>query len=156
MCPSLPAIDENKTPGQFVQMNTSSRLALSFPVGYRVQENGCWDWVGAVHTNGYGLFWNNKKLRRAHRVFYEMTRGPIPKGLVIDHLCRNKLCVNPDHLEAVTQKENLSRGGGPIPAYARRTHCHRGHALTPDNRYRSDPSRRCRACHRIAAGLAKE
>ena len=71
--------------------------------------NECWEWTASTTGNGYGQFWINGKLTGAHRVSYEMEYGPIPDGLQIDHLCENKLCVRPSHLEAVTQQENLRR-----------------------------------------------
>ena len=71
---------------------------------------GCHLWTAAVSTRGYGHYSNGKKMVRAHRHAYERVNGPVPEGLVLDHLCRQKLCVNPEHLEAVTQRENLRRG----------------------------------------------
>lgn len=76
---------------------------------YTVDERGCWIWSGAVHKTGYGQIKWNGKSTVAHRVVYTLTKGEIPKGLVIDHLCSVKLCVNPDHLEAVTSKTNTQR-----------------------------------------------
>ena len=70
--------------------------------------NGCWEWTGTVN-NQYGMFSVGSKFKLTHRLAYEMLNGPIPDGLEIDHLCRNKLCANPDHLEAVTHTENMVR-----------------------------------------------
>ena len=73
--------------------------------------SGCWFWVGGMSTRDYGVIYTSRGHNiRAHRVAYEMTKGSIPAGLVIDHLCRVHCCVNPDHLEAVTQAENVRRG----------------------------------------------
>ena len=100
--------------------------------------NGCWDWIGAKNAKGYGNF----RSRSAHVVAYELVKGAIPTGLQIDHLCRNKSCINPDHLEAVTGQENTRR--------AQPTHCKHGHALSGSNVMlyaRPDGIRRkCREC----------
>ena len=77
---------------------------------YRVNQSGCWVWNGTRYTNGYGRKSQNGTSVRAHRVYYEKFKGPIPDGLQIDHLCRVRLCVNPTHLEAVTHEENGRRG----------------------------------------------
>ena len=70
---------------------------------------GCWNWKGVRKTTGYGQCWDGSAVRTAHRYAYQITIGPIPDGLVLDHLCRNIICVRPDHLEAVTQRVNLMR-----------------------------------------------
>lgn len=105
-------------------------------------ETGCWRWTAAT-AKGYGTFWNGQRQIPAHRFSYELKHGPIPGHLPLDHLCRVRSCINPDHLEAVTLKENLLRGESPSAKCARKTHCSKGH---PFDVVRSDHSRQCRRC----------
>ena len=95
----------------------------------------CWEWVGEMGVFGYGYACIQGTHKRvfAHRAMYELLRGPIPDGMDLDHLCRNRRCVNPEHLEPVTHRENCRRGNGWSGRNARKTHCKNGHALTPDN-----------------------
>ena len=86
-------------------------LLERFESKYFVAPDGCWIWSGAVRSYRYGVIWHEGKLEAAHRVSYEMKFGAIPKELVIDHLCGQTFCVNPFHLEPVTQGENVRRGG---------------------------------------------
>ena len=109
---------------------------------------GCWNWLGQQSTTGYGRLKKGKSWTRAHRYSYELFVGDIPEGLVIDHLCRNTLCVNPEHLEAVTMRENVLRGVSPAAQYARRESCSKGHELSGDNLYLSRGARICKACKR--------
>lgn len=76
------------------------------------QETGCWEWSLAISDTGYGAAWNGDKLEPAHRMVYRTIKGEIPEGHDLDHLCRNRKCVNPDHLEPVTRQENAHRGQG--------------------------------------------
>lgn len=117
--------------------------------------SGCWIWHGGCGRAGYGLVRADQTVgeqgtRPAHRMAYELVKGPIPEGLQIDHLCRNPPCVNPDHLEVVTPRENTLRGEGPAAVNARKTHCIRGHPFDGANTYIQPTSgaRRCRACRR--------
>lgn len=110
--------------------------------------SGCWLWLGHVNSQGYG----QHKKRRAHRESYEIHVGNVPDGLVLDHLCRVRSCVNPAHLEPVTNKENILRGESPWALNARKTHCPRGHLLSEDNLRRcfgkNAGNRECKACSR--------
>lgn len=134
----------------------------------------CWPWIGAKSTNSlykggfsYGCISRtpagpNKRLAKAHRVAYELLVGSIPDGLTLDHLCKNTLCVNPAHLEPVSQAENILRGNAISARYKRRTHCKRGHMLTEENFY-SWPEgsayagkRTCRLCHLENSKLYKQ
>jgi hypothetical protein len=113
---------------------------------------GCWLWTASLCHNGYGRFYWNGKQGRAHRAAYELSVGPIPDGLEIDHLCSVRACVNPDHLEAVTGRVNLLRARGLATDEVRETHCAHGHEFTPETTsYRSDRKSRgriCRVCRR--------
>lgn len=94
----------------------------------------CWWWLGTRSRDGYARIGIGRLGSVAvHRLAYELLRGPIPDGLELDHLCRHRSCVNPDHLEPVTRRENQLRGESPAGRAARTTHCPSGHALTIDN-----------------------
>ena len=117
----------------------------------RVEKStGCWIWRGSVGVWGYGQFQPRRgRNLRAHRVAWELIRGPIPQGLVLDHLCRNKLCVNPDHLEPVTNRVNTLRGVGPSAMNAAKTECKHGHPFIAENtRIDHKGKRVCRTCDR--------
>lgn len=131
--------------GVFVPFDEERHRILT---GWVLQENGCWEWIGRSITNGYGQVKMNGCTRRAHRIVYERVKGPIPQGLTLDHLCRNRRCVNPDHLEPVTNRENLRRGMGLPARNARKTHCVRGHEFTPENTWYYGVWRVCRTCKR--------
>jgi hypothetical protein len=112
--------------------------------------DGCWEWTGSL-TEGYGQVQSEKRKWLAHRLAYVWMIGPIPSGLELDHLCRNRRCVNPHHLEPVTRRENILRGEGPSAQAARLTHCKRGHDLALNAERAGEGHRRCRVCARATA-----
>ncbi len=114
-------------------------------------EGECWIWQASKNQYGYGKYFHNGRLQGSHRVAYEAIVGPVTKGLELDHLCRNRACVNPIHLEPVTHQVNLLRGQGFNAINARKTHCKRGHELIAENLYTRKGKRRCNACHVITA-----
>jgi hypothetical protein len=117
----------------------------------KVDKSGeCWTWLGARNDVGYGRHSFRGRRVMAHRVAYMLTAGDIADGLQLDHLCRNRLCVNPGHLEAVSQYENIMRSEAWSALNNRKTHCVNGHEFTSENTYvRLDrPGRQCRTCVR--------
>jgi len=97
---------------------------------FRRLENGCWEWTSWRIKNGYGRIQLKDGPKLAHRVVYELLVGRVPPGLTLDHLCRNRLCVNPEHLQPVTMRENVLRGVGPTAINARKVNCIHGHKIT--------------------------
>jgi len=114
-----------------------------------IAPDGCHLWTGYVHRTGYGRVAYHGKVREAHRVAYELAHGPVPKGKEIDHLCRVRRCVNPDHLEAVTRKVNCLRGAAPTIKIYFSGACRRGHPKTAEHGVRKrNGNWRCMTCHR--------
>lgn len=109
----------------------------------------CLEWTAARDPKGYGLFRRSRpdgRMVRAHRFAFEASVGPIPVGMMLDHLCRNPSCVLPAHLEPVTNRENQMRADTVTSRNARKTACHRGHPFSPENTGRQLSGRRCRLC----------
>lgn len=120
---------------------------------------GCWTWKGAISASGYGTMMLLGKTTLAHRISYELFKGKIPAGMVIDHKCKNKVCVNPQHLRVVTHKQNTLENSNSLPAVnAQKTHCEHGHPLKGENliiRIRDD-GRKMRACRICSRGWWRE
>lgn len=120
-------------------------------------DSGCWAWIGATTRNGYGQVYLKYEHILAHRLTWVAHhKRDVPEGLTLDHLCRNRACVNPAHLEPVPFRTNLLRGVSPVAVNARATHCKHGHELSPDNlveRYLPE-KRACKTC-RVASDRRK-
>lgn len=128
------------------------RLLIKYghQVKFSSSVGGCWKWSGYIGPDGYGSvgITHDKKLR-AHRLFWLAFRGQHEKGLVLDHLCRNRDCVNPAHLDPVSRGENVKRGNHPNQVAHRKNECRYGHKLTPENLYLAPKGeRRCRICNK--------
>ena len=143
--PEVGAVDPPALPARFIDK-------------YLVSSSGCWEWQAFKNWGGYGMYWSDGFNWKAHRYSYTILRGPVPDGLVIDHLCRNRACVNPDHLEVVTNEENIRRGDNYSKGARERnkTHCPQGHPYDDNNTLvpkegSTKQGRKCRECSRERA-----
>lgn len=137
--------------------NYQTRI-LEMPWEHSIVGGPCWHWMGYIEQDGYGRVAipagpkRKYRKRQAHRVIYEILVGPVPPGLQLDHLCRNRCCCNPAHLEPVTAKENIQRSDLSKRGqhWRDKTHCPQGHEYTPENTYLDKKGGRfCRACHKV-------
>lgn len=127
--------------GNTIEEKLYSRIEISL-------ENKCWNYIGSVDKDGYGMFRLYDKTYRTHRLSYLLFKGEIPQNYVIDHICSNRKCCNPDHLEAVTNSENIKRGDtGKNNHQSLKEYCPKGHKYTPENTYINPKgSRECMIC----------
>lgn len=142
-------------------MNTASKAPDNFLAKIKVNDSGCWEWLGYISQKGYGQLSCNCRGIAAHTFSYELFIGPVPMGLELDHLCNVKHCVNPVHLEPVTQAENMRRAGGYALLAQKggrargvqlkaKTHCPQGHPYDAVNTYINKGARNCRICPQLA------
>lgn len=140
--------NENKYCSQ--QCYFDHRLATRerrFWIKVKPESTGCWVWTASLSPEGYGRF--STPPIGAHVWAYRLLIGEIPEGLELDHLCRNRACVNPTHLEAVTHRVNALRGTSPFAVNSAKSHCIRGHEFNDENTFFQNGTRQCRECKRI-------
>jgi hypothetical protein len=128
---------------------THAELVELFMTKVSVNTNGCWEWTAFIDKHGYGMCGFAGKMRRAHVVAYMLFVGPFPAGMVTNHLCYNRKCVNPEHIEAVTVMENNQKKQTQANRNTYKLFCKRGHLFDDDNTIidKKTNARKCRACH---------
>lgn len=128
-----------------------ARRMIPNNVANKLQETdaGCWEWTGHRHERGYGRIVLDKKNVSVHRLLYELFNGPIPDGWVIDHMCENKPCSNPAHLDACTHTDNIERHWTIHPERDSNTHCSRGHKFDDVGWIIDKQDRACKKCYKM-------
>ena len=144
-------MEKSTTGVRMEQLNESDIFAKNTwgnSVADKIDATGdCWEWVGPLHGGGYGHKYYRGRFWSTHRLVWSALVGPIPDNMDIDHLCRNRQCCNPDHLEVVTRSTNLLRG--IRNGYQKKTHCPHGHEYSNENTFVNvRGSRECRTCRR--------
>ena len=128
-----------------------------FNESFYIDQKGCWIWTKADRGNGYGASWYKGKIISAHRLGLLLYKNiSIDDNNVADHLCRVPKCVNPDHLEMVTHRENILRGDGVAAVNSKKTHCQKGHDLYGENLYKHNGKRYCKKCVKTNSMKGKE
>ena len=159
-----PTIDSTGKVDASVRSNPMDTLPERFWRKVQKFDHGCWVWTASDNGFGYGLFKVGRNMRRVHKLVYEAIHGPVPSGLELDHLCRNRRCCNPAHLEAVTKSVNQKRGLAGLASSRRAaaiTHCPSGHEYNEANSYyvktnRGGRGRKCKQCNRERASRNKK
>lgn len=145
-----PAQDER---GRFTSEAKPITLPERFMKYVMLSETGCWNWCGCRRSDGYGSIMVDGKTELAHRVSYRLLSGDIPEGTVIHHRCFNRRCVNPEHLEPTSRRDNTLNGTSPSALAARKTHCPQGHPYSGNNLlFTTKGGRLCRICRDISNG----
>lgn len=140
----------NKIPANILEGRAAWEVRFWSKVDKAVGGDGCWIWRGTLTDLGYSSFAILEGDYLGHRLSYELVKGKISEGLTLDHLCRNRACVNPDHLEPVSLKENVNRGNSPWGINSRKVFCSRGHRLSGNNLVMTKAGYRdCRECRKI-------